>query len=251
MAFKPVIKVRNQKQQANSKRKAATREAKTSQNAKQNAERQARKKLRAHSSDLSNDEIAIKENQLAKEYSKGRVLTAVKKGAICVEIGVRSSDFSKQILNIVKPLNLALIDPWIRGEEPSNLPPTHSDDAVLQNVCQNFASEINNGQITIIRETSKTGLSRYSDGTIDFAYIDGDHTYEGVKADLENIFPKITVNGIVAFDGYFFQNEFSDIGVLQAIHEFIGTNPKEVRILLIEGSQIALSKLGAIEDANK
>jgi len=52
------------------------------------------------------------------------------------------------------------------------------------------------------KEDSKQAYKRYEDNSIDFLFIDGDHTYKGVKADLTNWYPKVKQGGIIAGHDY-------------------------------------------------
>ena len=50
---------------------------------------------------------------------------------------------------------------------------------------------------------------------IDFAYIDGDHTYDGVRSDCRLVMSRLTENGMVVFDDYY--DDFP--GIVQFIDE--------------------------------
>ena len=52
-------------------------------------------------------------------------------------------------------------------------------------------------------------ISDFSDESIDFLFIDGDHSIEGTKFDFENYFPKLKKGGFLAFHDY---KEIRDIG---------------------------------------
>jgi len=54
------------------------------------------------------------------------------------------------------------------------------------------------------------------DGAIDFAFIDGDHTYEGVKRDTENVLRMVPPGGVIIWDDY---HPESSIGVTQYLHQ--------------------------------
>ena len=61
-------------------------------------------------------------------------------------------------------------------------------------------------------------LEKIPDETISVIYIDADHSYEGVKKDIEAWFPKVVPEGIVAFHDY---ETFSPTyGVKRAVQEF-------------------------------
>jgi predicted O-methyltransferase YrrM len=56
---------------------------------------------------------------------------------------------------------------------------------------------------TLHQMTSDDAARLYTDGSIDFLMIDGDHSYEGVKKDLENYLPKMRSGGLIAGDDAF------------------------------------------------
>lgn len=60
---------------------------------------------------------------------------------------------------------------------------------------------------------------RVSDNYFDFIYIDGDHSYEGIKRDLELYLPKIKQGGVVA--GHDYHNQWP--GVMKAVNQTVGT----------------------------
>jgi hypothetical protein len=184
-----------------------------------------------------------------KDSYRQKILNAVVKGGVCVEIGVWRGDFSKMILDTVEPVHLALVDPWQHfGDEKQSeafAGRTQEDrfEKIYKEVSEKYSAQIKDGQVSIMREMSDTAIAQFDDNTIDFAYIDGDHSYDGVTSDLNNIFPKMKTDGIIAFDDYHRRGWWGD-GVLRAIHEFIGQHPSDCRILMVEGAQIAITKLG-------
>lgn len=56
--------------------------------------------------------------------------------------------------------------------------------------------------ITQIRGESSATVSAFKDDSVDFIYIDGDHSYSQVKRDLRDYFPKIKKGGIIAGHDY-------------------------------------------------
>jgi hypothetical protein len=200
-------------------------------------------------------ELTKEQKLLLKEQNRNRILNCVPKGGVCVEIGVWRGTFSRQILDIVNPLHLALVDPWEhfgdsdKSDAFAGRTQKQRFEDIYNEVCQQFKNEVSNGQVTIMRELSGSAIKQFEDETIDFAYIDGDHSYEGVCADLAALFPKMKADGIIAFDDYHRFGWWGD-DVLRAIHEFIGRYPTQCRVLMVEGAQIALSKLGPPHDTN-
>ena len=201
-------------------------------------------------------ELTKKQKRQLKDKNRKRILDCVTKGSVCVEIGVWRGEFSRQILDNINPLHLALIDPWQHFEDDNKTDAFTGRteekrfEDIYSEVCEKFHYEVESGQVSIMRELSGSAIKQFENQTIDFAYIDGDHSYEGVCADLAGLFPKMKDDGIIAFDDYHRFGWWGD-GVLRAIHEFIGRNPTQCRVLMVEGAQIALSKLGPIPETQE
>lgn len=58
------------------------------------------------------------------------------------------------------------------------------------------------GKYEIVRKTSLEAASSFEDESLDFVYLDADHTYQGVLADLEAWYPKVVKGGIFCGDDY-------------------------------------------------
>lgn len=63
---------------------------------------------------------------------------------------------------------------------------------------------------------SSTELARQFDKGIDLLFVDGDHSYDGARADLEAWLPKVKDGGIVAFHDYSWA-----VGVRRAVRELV------------------------------
>jgi len=71
--------------------------------------------------------------------------------------------------------------------------------------------------ITTKRGDSLEMASTYEDDSLDFVFIDGDHRYEFVKADIEAWLPKVKSGGILAGHDYGWCTD-----VRKAVHEVLG-----------------------------
>ncbi|MEM0949906.1 MAG: class I SAM-dependent methyltransferase [Pseudomonadota bacterium] len=181
-------------------------------------------------------------------------LKRLNRGGVAVEIGVWHGEFSEKILELIAPEKLYLIDPWANVTEDS-----HSEafvgrtenakmERIFKAVQKKFASEVREGRVEIIRDWSTLALNRFEPGSIDFAYVDGDHSYDGVCADLEALFPKMRVSGVMAFDDYHRRGWWGD-GVVRAINEFLGRYPDQLRIRAIAGAQLAIEKMEPLKSS--
>ena len=78
----------------------------------------------------------------------------------------------------------------------------------------------------------------FKDNYFDFVYIDGDHSYEFVKKDLEGFLPKIKKGGYLTVDDYAFWKIVLGYGVKKAVDEFV-RNHKKID-LRVDGGQAIL-----------
>lgn len=159
------------------------------------------------------DRIALLEYANVK-YPNGNV----------VEIGVASGCFTKQILATYKSLSkLHIIDSWQYQEEgyidPCNLSQETQDERYRQ-IKEDLKDE---PRVNIIRAWSLDSVSQFEDESIDFLYLDANHSYAACKEDLEAWYPKIKKGG--TFSGHDYCNgDGVGHGVKKAVDEFAQKN---------------------------
>ena len=138
---------------------------------------------------------------------------------IGAEIGVYAGNNAESILNFLNIKQLVLVDPWKQyidyktGSSAMNRDQTSFDDLYLK-VKSRFS---NNSKIKIIRDKSINAAKMFDDEYFDFIYIDGDHSYEAVLADLLAWYPKLKKFGVMCGDDY---GHISGHGVIKAVTEF-------------------------------
>jgi len=96
-----------------------------------------------------------------------------------------------------------------------------------------------NSKVTIIQSDSKTFLQKQETNTYDIIYIDGDHSYEGVKYDLIHAYEKIKNNGYIIGHDYEMNmnktmNQY-DFGVKKAVDEFCITYNQRILSKAMDG----------------
>lgn len=169
--------------------------------------------------------------------------------AIGAEIGVHLGDFSQQLLDALSPTELHLVDPWMHeaGDAYRNAwfggqaaGGQAEMDARHAQVCARFARQIGTGQVAVHRGASVEVLSRFEDGHFDWIYIDGNHLYDFVKADLALALRKTRAGGLVTGDDYGGSGWWRD-GVTKAVDEF-AADPG-VRLLEIRHGQYVFRRL--------
>lgn len=153
--------------------------------------------------------------KLTKEHIKNcrliedryALLNEVPKGSTCVEIGILKGDFSREIFRTVEPNKLYLIDNDPEAVELANL---------------SFKDHTDEGKVIVYQRDSSEWLNSMPDETFDWIYIDGDHSYEGVKKDLEAAHTKIKPDGMITLNDYIFfgSSDLTKYGVIEATNEF-------------------------------
>lgn len=76
-------------------------------------------------------------------------------------------------------------------------------------------------RVTVFRSSTADFARQCSPGSYDVAYIDADHAYDGVKADIEAFAPLLSPGGFLA--GHDYHDGFP--GVVRAVDEFRGDRP--------------------------
>jgi predicted O-methyltransferase YrrM len=130
----------------------------------------------------------------------------IPKGSVCAEIGVYMGNNSLNMLKIIDPKELILIDPWLRDTDmlESNFTTDEGNEISDYNARYEYTKQLfrNNKNIKIIRGKSQIELTKFPDEYFDFIYIDGDHSFEGALGDLKIAFEKTKSSGIIAGDDY-------------------------------------------------
>lgn len=164
-------------------------------------------------------------------------------------MGTWKGDFAAQLLAVAKPDRLYLIDPWEHREESAYEAAIFgggaSDgpaemEAVYQGVLRRFESEIEGGRVHVSRMRSPDAAAQLEDACLDWAYIDGDHTYEAVKADLHAYWRLLKTGGLLAGDDYGLAGWWED-GVTRAVDEFADRDRCEGPTII--GSQFLFTKI--------
>jgi SAM-dependent methyltransferase len=161
---------------------------------------------------------------LAKE--RRRLLALISIGGVCAEIGVWQGDFAAQILETCRPLKLHLIDPWRytpayeRSFYGRSRDSQTTLDGIHDSVQERFGSAIAAGVVEVHRQTSEAAALLFPDGYFDFVYVDGNHTYEFVRRDLEVYRPKLKPDAVLAGDDYALRGWW-EWGVKRAVDEAV------------------------------
>jgi len=176
------------------------------------------------------------------------LLHALPKNGVGAEIGVWQGAFSADLLRVAKPRRLHLIDPWRVGSGDKSAAwygsstKTQADmDAIHDRVRQKFAAQIREERVLIDRRPSGEALMSLASASLDWVYIDGDHTHEATLADLQTAMQKVRPGGLISGDDYgdrgrdWFRN-----GVTLALHEFLHETKGRTWLTFLMDGQFAI-----------
>jgi hypothetical protein len=159
------------------------------------------------------------------EAARRSVLRRLPRDAVCAEVGVWKGDGAAAILRHARPQKLFLLDPWEHQPQydralfGGRAGTQAAMDAVHASVVDRFTREIDAGAVQVVRARSEDAESALAGTPLDWAWIDGDHTYEAVKADLERFSRLVKPGGCLAGDDYVLG--WWGNGVIRAVDEFV------------------------------
>jgi hypothetical protein len=170
------------------------------------------------------------------------------RASVGAEIGVWRGDFSARILRAVRPAKLHLIDPWAFQAGDAYRDAWYggklaADQAAMDEihlgVTRRFARQIAAGVVEVHRSSSAEAASAFPAAYFDWVYVDGDHLYEAVRADLELFGSKLKAGGLLAGDDYGLPGWWDD-GVTRAVDDVVAAGGYE--LVTLAGNQFVLRK---------
>jgi hypothetical protein len=160
-------------------------------------------------------------NKLWKSPESAIPIINLLKYKIGIEIGVQAGRYSLYILQDTKVEKLFGVDNY------QNKP--IKENNFYQAAIKKTSSFSDRYKLIISDsvEASKT----FPEGYFDFIYIDADHSYKAVNADIVAWWPKLKPCGLFYGHDYFFEEKESlSFGVPQAVDEFAVRESQEVRV---------------------
>lgn len=144
-------------------------------------------------------------------YPAGRETLATLFKGVGAEIGVERGKYSQEILYTAD--KLFCVDLW------KNYPGyrEHVSDTEYEEIFQDCKRRLAGRDVTFIRLDSVIAAEKFTDGSLDFLYLDAAHDYDSVLADIKAWYPKVRPGGIIAGHDWVKKKDF---GVIKAITDF-------------------------------
>ena len=150
-----------------------------------------------------------------------------------VEIGVQRGFFSQHILRYWRGERLNCVDPWREFpqeeyDEPKDNVPQIQHDAFYRETLTRLKPFGNRARVH--RTTSEKAASLIDANSLDFVFIDAQHHYEAVLADMNTWFPKLRPGGLMAGHDWGVDYGPPRFGVKKAVIEFSRHNHLDVHL---------------------
>jgi hypothetical protein len=147
------------------------------------------------------------------------MLHRLPKGGIVAEIGTYRGDFARAILDIMAPDRLHLAD-------------------ITFSLCR--ADVLADPRVAKHEGLSVPFLQRLPDASLDMIYVDADHGYDAVRADIAAAAPKVKPGGFLVFNDFarIIRPGFGVLGVHQAVCEFAAESGWPVAFFCMEGEAL-------------
>lgn len=139
---------------------------------------------------------------------------------VALEVGIGYGTHAKNILKNTNVATLFLVDPMRQYENDGfsddimrQIPKIHGKNfdelyGLIQNELSPWAAR------TVFIRKPSLEVTEIPDGSVDFIFLDGDHSYTAVLADLKHWMPKLASGGMLMGDDYWMAD------VARAVHEY-------------------------------
>jgi len=152
----------------------------------------------------------------------------------CLEVGCFRG-VSSEVFLLHEPKEMHFVDIWGKNpnyKEANWALKSKNWDLIKSEFEERVTTYKETTDITIIHDFSKEASKSIADNYFDFIYIDGDHSYNGVKADILHWLPKLSK------DGYFCGHDYTIHAIQRACHEVFDKN----KITSFSDSSFAIQK---------
>lgn len=136
---------------------------------------------------------------------------------VMVEIGHYAGESTEIFAKSNRFRTIFSIDPWMNGYDDTD-GASRSDMGRVASEYYERIKPFTSVQTVVANSTDPRIIDSFEDKSLDLVYIDGDHTYEGVKKDIVNWLPKVKIGGYISGHDY-----WQGTNIYNAVHEILGS----------------------------
>lgn len=118
------------------------------------------------------------------------------------EIGVEKGLYAEVLCKANPKLRLHCIDPWLASVYEATVHGVETEQQGYDKRYEETTKRLESYNSDIIRKTSLSAVNNFSDNSLDFVYIDGNHDFVNVTNDIEAWSKKVKIGGIISGHDY-------------------------------------------------
>ena len=138
-----------------------------------------------------------------------------------VEVGTRTGAYAEVLCASNPKLHLTCVDPWLSYDGYLEFVNQQNRQDKYYRVAKERLLKYN---CSLIRKFSVDGAKDFPDESLDFVYIDGNHSLLYVLQDLYAWIPKIKKGGVISGHDYLWFEWYKDLQVVEALEAYIKAN---------------------------
>jgi len=141
----------------------------------------------------------------------------IKPNSVGLEIGVFAANLTEVLFEKIEGVKIYALDTWeVQNKYKTRL---YGGKFDMDDIYEIVKSKLKDKNVEIIKDYSDN-VHKYITEKLDWAYIDGNHSYEFVLRDLENSKKLVKKGGVILCDDFGWSDTYANGGVTKAVNEF-------------------------------
>jgi hypothetical protein len=125
-----------------------------------------------------------------------------------VEVGTLKGEFAKSLLSRWDNGVLYMVDVWRKMDNYVDSNNNDEDSGIILDCIKNISNFVDRAHM--MRMSSDVACKLFSDESLDFVYLDANHSYDGFIKDFNNWYPKVKKGGLIAGHDYMMIHWYDD-----------------------------------------